>query len=200
MWGSCRRKPGASHDATESRRACCYRSGSGCSARRTRGSAVDHFSDPLPLLGKDLDDARAQNDASIAASRRDNVVGEQRVAGAWQAQVWRERQRTAARLPLPMNTIGGAQRQDVPRHTDTDQVALASDTDDGGDDSSDESFDYDYSDGGLISEPGGGFRKMPLCIQRYVARIQTYFVTVRATQRHYEYMATRAARLRVRAR
>ena len=58
-----------------------------------------------------------------------------------------------------MNTIGGAQRQDVPRHTDTDQVALASDTDDGGDDSSDESFDYDYSDGGLISEPGGGVQE-----------------------------------------
>ena len=38
-------------------------------------NAVDHFSDPLPLLGTDLDDAQAQNDTSIAASRRDNVVG-----------------------------------------------------------------------------------------------------------------------------
>ena len=44
-------------------------------------------------------------------------------------------------------------RQDVPRHADTDQAALASDTDDGGDDSSDESFGYEYSDGGLVSEP-----------------------------------------------
>ena len=36
---------------------------------------------------------------------------------------------------------------------DTDQVALASDTDDGGGDSPDEPFDYDYSDGGPVSEP-----------------------------------------------
>ena len=60
-----------------------------------------------------------------------------------------------------MSTIGGAQRQDVTRHTDTDQVALASDTDDGGDDSSDESFDYDYSDGSLISEPGEDVQEGP---------------------------------------
>ena len=32
-----------------------------------------------------------------------------------------------------------------------------SDTDDGGDDSSGESFDYDYSDGGPVSEPEAAF-------------------------------------------
>ena len=38
-------------------------------------------------------------------------------------------------------------------HEGPDQVALASDTDDGGGGSSDESFNYDYSDGGPVSEP-----------------------------------------------
>ena len=38
-------------------------------------------------------------------------------------------------------------------HEDLDRAALASDTEDGGDDSSDESFDYDYLGGGPVSEP-----------------------------------------------
>ena len=52
---------------------------------------------------------------------------------------------------------GGARRQDVPCHTDWDQAALASDTDDGGDGSSDESFDYDYSDGDPTSDAEASF-------------------------------------------
>ena len=48
-------------------------------------------------------------------------------------------------------------------HEDPDQVSLASDTDDGGGDSSEESFDYDYSDGGPVSEPEeGGSGRGPL--------------------------------------
>ena len=43
--------------------------------------AVGHFSDPLPLLGTYLDDARAQDDASIAASRRGNVIGQATAGG-----------------------------------------------------------------------------------------------------------------------
>ena len=38
-------------------------------------------------------------------------------------------------------------------HEDPDRAALASDTEDGDGDSSDESFDYDYLDGGTVSEP-----------------------------------------------
>ena len=42
-------------------------------------------------------------------------------------------------------------------HEDPDQVALASDTDDRGGGLSDESFEYDYSDGGPVSESNEAF-------------------------------------------
>ena len=52
--------------------------------------------------------------------------------------------------PVAMEAI-----QDVLQneHEDPGQVALASGIDDGGDDSPDATFDYDYSDGGPVSEP-----------------------------------------------
>ena len=40
------------------------------------------------------------------------------------------------------------------------------DTDDGGGDSSDESFDYAYSDGDPVSEPEKGVGTTPLCRRR----------------------------------
>ena len=53
-------------------------------------------------------------------------------------------------MPMPMHRAGGAQRRAVPHHAGTDQIAQAPDTEDGGGDSSNESFDYDYADGGRI--------------------------------------------------
>ena len=70
-------------------------------------SAADHFLDPLPLLGTDLDDARVRNDASIVESRHDNMAGQRRVADARQAEVWRGRRRAATRPPRPMHTTPG---------------------------------------------------------------------------------------------
>ena len=81
-------------------------------------------------------------------------------AGAWSARavgpvstqtrsaLWRHR--VAADLYVAMVAIRGVLQNE---HEDPDQVALASDTDDGGGDSSDEPFDYDYSDGGPVSGP-----------------------------------------------
>ena len=119
-------------------------------------SAVNHVSPPLLLLGVDLDDARARNDASISASRHDNMVGQQRVADARQAAVWREHRHATARPSRPMHTASGAQRQAALRHASTDQIAKAPDTEDGGGDSSDESFDYDSSGGGFTSDQEEG--------------------------------------------
>ena len=56
-------------------------------------------------------------------------------------------------VPLPV-ILDVEVRRDVLQneHEDPDRAALASDTEDGGDDSSDELFDYDYLDGGPVSE------------------------------------------------
>ena len=70
-------------------------------------SAADHFLDPLPLLGTDLDNARVRNDASIVESRHDNMAGQRRVADARQVEVWRGRRRAATRPPRPMHTTPG---------------------------------------------------------------------------------------------
>ena len=64
--------------------------------------------------------------------------------------------REAPRRPVPLPALPDVEvRLDVLQneHEDPDRAALASDTEDGGDDSSDESFDYGYLDGGPVSEP-----------------------------------------------
>ena len=62
-------------------------------------------------------------------------------------------------------------------HEDPGQVTSASDTDVDDGDSSDESFDYDYSDGDPVSEPDEeGLSERPSCMRwprRFVARTST---------------------------